>query len=553
MTEALENLRDLQIQAQLFHRRMQDQEVLLHNLHRLAASQSRSPRRNMPSLLAWNGNAMTSHDPGLETELADANCQPDLLSTVVHDYETPREQHDDMQRQASQEIHDLKLRLASAHRIIDNMRHDGKQDRAEIETLQSQNRKLKAMQRKFVADLQAARLSNKQDAHRLGVQDQSLRLARLQHAYLAVRVAFDALRGEACKPPTHDAESQRCLQSQDQSLRLARQQHAYLAVRVAFDALAFRLVPKYELEMEYRRRIGTERAVEWEYARRDDLAVRLAFFVLRLHPRSKKVLQRALGNHRNQFLRKVWRAWNESKQFSVQKKLRAYHAWNYYTTLHAPRTVCRLQHTLRTWRGTTRLQRCFAKHRQAQAWQVWSQVSASNDLCASVFVAQHTNMRQARITKGWRAGAVAARVARKLKQRSTLRAWKLGYHAACLCYHHAEQSLQNHILAKLRTSLAMWREDYVSFARDIEWDAQQHFLQAIWTAGGMSEPGVVASTVYAEMAAEQQAQVFAVYLCVLFLPHNHADLLAPCLLGRCKTPRTSLCFSMRAILPWPLR
>ena len=396
VAEAVQNLQDMQMQAHMFLKRMQDQEALLANLAATPTTPLPPPPCTPtfcpapPSLLTWNGNPYRTH---LQNELADAHRQLEMLNTVVYDYETLREKHDDMLRKAAAQITEHKNNFASAQRIIDQMRLDSKQDRAEVEHLESQIRKLKAMQRKFVTDLQAARLGCEQEVGRRLVIERGLDKAHCRHFALILRVAFDAWRFRLDAP---GLEHRRRV-AEFRATSGARSEHFALIFRVAFDAWRFRLDAP---GLEHRRRVAEFRATSGARSQHLALILRVALDAWRLrldapsleHRRRGTMLCATTGarsqhlalilrvaldawrfrldapNHEHRrriaidraaniaasqhlglLARIAWRAWTDLTQGAWYGRFQAHKTWGTFTMHATLRTALGLSRSLTAW------------------------------------------------------------------------------------------------------------------------------------------------------------------------------------------------------------
>ena len=478
VAEAVQNLQDMQVQTQMFLKRMQTQEALLTNLASAPLSTT-TLTPALPSLLAWNGNPHRTH---MQTELAEANRQLDMLKTVAYDYETLRKKHNETRRKAAAEITDYKNNLATAHRVIEDMRGDSKQGPTKVEELEMQIRKLKAMQRKFVTDVQAARLGCEQEvARRLGVE-RGLGKAHRRYAALILRVALDAWRFRFNVPSLKVEHRRGVAQLRPANLHgtvSARHQHAALILRVALDAWRFRLDTP---SLQHRRGVAQLRA-------------------------SKRIAVQQL----HLFVRIAWRAWTDQTQGAWYSRFLAHKTWGTFTTDAALRTAFRLSRCFAAWR--TNVQQHIRARAMAdrtgcraatRAWHAWSKLGANDELYGTVIAARLSMARHRRQTRAWRAACVAARVARKYLQRTAWQAWRDWHIMVLECAVQAEANANRGCLWQ---SFAAWRQVYECFARDLEWEAQQHLAQALWMIGGMAVAGGMVTIVYAGMTAEQQAQV----------------------------------------------
>ena len=544
MTKAVQNLQDMQVQAQMFLKRMQTQEALLTNLASAPPPPPPPPPTPaLPSLLAWNGNPHRAH---MQNELAEANRQLDMLNTVVYDYETLREKHDETRRKAAAQIADYKNNLASAHRVIEDMRRDSKQGRAEVERLEIQIRKLKAMQRKFVTDLQAARLGCEQEvARRLGVE-RGLRKAHGRHDALILRVALDAWRFRFDVP----SMEHRRRAAEFRATSVSRLRHSALILRVALDAWRFCLHVPSPVAQDHRGVAQDHRGVAQHHrgvaqhhtanfhgtasarVQHAALILRVALDAWRfrldtpsLEHRRRVAHHRATNyitaRHLDLFVRIAWQAWMEQTHGARYGQFQAHKTWETFTRHAALHTALRLSRRLGAWHVITQQHvraRAMADRTACRAatraWHAWSKLAANDELYATMIAARRIMALHRRQTQAWRAASVAARVARKYLQHTAWQAWRDCHIMVRECAVQAEANAKR---ACLCGSFAAWRQVYECFARDLEWEAQQHLAQALWMIGGMPLAGAMVTIVYAGMTAEQQAQVdcaTTVCLCV---------------------------------------
>ena len=213
----------------------------------------------------------------------------------------------------------------------------------------------------------------------------------------------------------------------------------------------------------------------------------------------------------------AWRAWTDQTQGARHGRFQAHQTWGTFTTHAALRTARRLAawHAIAQQHIRARAMADRTARRAAtRAWHAWSKLAANDELYATVIAARRTMARHRRQTQAWRAAGVAARVARKYLQRTAWQAWRDWHIMVLQCAVLAEGTANR---ACLWQSFAAWRQVYECFARDLEWEAQQHLAQALWMIGGMAVAGGMVTIVYAGMTAEQQAQVdcaTTVCLCV---------------------------------------